>query len=183
MPSVKRGPSCLCLNVLNQASHSLGRDKMSYWLAWCILTLLPEPILTKIADAIYGITKPQSVMLTISRDDKICYVMMMSWNGNIFCITGPIWGEFTSHCWVPLTKASVAELSCFLWSEPEQTLVNNPDADDLRHHHAQDDVAVMLFSHRHGKAGFQGISWLYCITPVSTKLRLTLVVLNLFQQT
>ena len=48
--------------------------------------------------------------------------MMTSSNGNIFCITGPLCGEFTSHWWIPLTKASDAELWCFLWSAPEQTI-------------------------------------------------------------
>ena len=46
---------------------------------------------------------------------------MMSSNGNIFCITGPLWGESISHHqWIPLTKASDAKLWWFIWSEPEQ---------------------------------------------------------------
>ena len=48
--------------------------------------------------------------------------MMMSSNGNIFHVTGPLWGESTGHRWIPLTKASDAELWCFLWSVPEQTV-------------------------------------------------------------
>ena len=44
------------------------------------------------------------------------------WNGNIFRVTGPLCGEFTGHRWIPITKASNAELWCFLCSEPEQTL-------------------------------------------------------------
>ena len=48
--------------------------------------------------------------------------MMTSSNGNIFRVTGPLWGEFTGHRWIPLTKASDAELWCFLWSAPEQTV-------------------------------------------------------------
>ena len=47
---------------------------------------------------------------------------MMSSNGNIFHVTGPLLGEFTSHWWIPLRKASDAELWCFLWSMPEQTI-------------------------------------------------------------
>ena len=47
------------------------------------------------------------------------YTMMTSWNGNIFCVTGSLWGEFTGHWWIPLTKASDTELWCFLWSAPE----------------------------------------------------------------
>ena len=45
--------------------------------------------------------------------------MMTSSNGNIFCVNGPLCGEFTGHRWIPLTKASDAELWCFLWSAPE----------------------------------------------------------------
>ena len=48
--------------------------------------------------------------------------MMASSNGNIFRVTGPLCGEFTGHRWTPLTKASDAELWCFLWSAPEQTV-------------------------------------------------------------
>ena len=33
----------------------------------------------------------------------------------------PLWGDFTGHRWFPLTKASDAELWCFLWSAPEPT--------------------------------------------------------------
>ena len=49
-------------------------------------------------------------------------VMMTSSNGNIFRVTGPLCGEFTGHRWIPLTKASDAELWYFLSSAPEQTV-------------------------------------------------------------
>ena len=42
--------------------------------------------------------------------------MMMSSNGNLFRVTGPLCGEFAGH------KASDAELWCFLWSAQEQTV-------------------------------------------------------------
>ena len=48
--------------------------------------------------------------------------MMTSSNGNIFRVTGPLWGESTGHRWIPLTKASDVELWCFLWSAPKQTV-------------------------------------------------------------
>ena len=48
--------------------------------------------------------------------------MMTSSNGNIFRITGPLCGEFTGHRWIPLTKASDAELWCFLWSRLNKRL-------------------------------------------------------------
>ena len=45
--------------------------------------------------------------------------MMTSSNGNIFCVTEHVCGEFTGPRWIPRTKASDAELWCFLWSAPE----------------------------------------------------------------
>ena len=45
--------------------------------------------------------------------------MMTSSNGNIFRVAGPLCGEFTGPRWIPLTKASDAELWYFLWSAPE----------------------------------------------------------------
>ena len=35
-----------------------------------------------------------------------------------FRVTGPLYGEFTGHLWIPLTKASDAKLWFFLWSAP-----------------------------------------------------------------
>ena len=46
--------------------------------------------------------------------------MMTSSCGDIFRVTGPLCGELAGHRWIPLTKASDAELSCFLWSAPEE---------------------------------------------------------------
>ena len=45
--------------------------------------------------------------------------MMTSSNGNIFRITGHLCGEFTGLRWIPRTKASDAELCCFIWSASE----------------------------------------------------------------
>ena len=55
-------------------------------------------------------------------DVTVIICMMTSSNGNIFCVTGPLWGEFTGHRWIPLTNASDAKLWCFLWSAPAQTV-------------------------------------------------------------
>ena len=54
--------------------------------------------------------------------DNASYHMMTSSNENIFRVTGPGCGEFTGHRWIPITKASDADLWCFLWSVPEQTI-------------------------------------------------------------
>ena len=39
-----------------------------------------------------------------------------------FPLYWPLWGETTGYRWIPLTKASDAELWCFLWSALEQTV-------------------------------------------------------------
>ena len=62
--------------------------------------------------------------------DRVClfcswgsiYALMTSSNGNIFRVTGLLCGEFTDHRCIPHTKASDAELWCFLWSTPEPTV-------------------------------------------------------------
>ena len=57
----------------------------------------------------------------------------------------PLWGESTSHWWIPLTMASDTDLWFFLWSSPEQMFEKKHwDASDLRHDHAHYDVTVML---------------------------------------
>ena len=50
---------------------------------------------------------------------SFCIIMMTSSSGNIFRVTGLLCGEFTGPRWIPRTKASDADLWCFLWSAPE----------------------------------------------------------------
>ena len=61
--------------------------------------------------------------------------MMTSSHGNSFCITGSLWGEDTGDRWIPLTKASDADLWWFLWFTPEQNCwTTSAVAGDLRRH-------------------------------------------------
>ena len=70
--------------------------------------------------------------------------MMTSSNGNIFRVNGPLCGEFTGPRRIPRTKASDAELWCFLWSTPWiNGWVNNREAGDFGHHRSHYDVIVM----------------------------------------
>ena len=41
--------------------------------------------------------------------------IVTSSNGNIFRVIGSLWGETTGHRWIPLTKASDAELRCLFY--------------------------------------------------------------------
>ena len=58
----------------------------------------------------------------------------------------PVTGGFpsTGHRWIPITKASDAELWCFLWSGLEQTVKkDNQDAGDLRSQRANYGITRM----------------------------------------
>ena len=70
---------------------------------------------------------------------------MTTANGNIFRVSGPLWGEFTGHLWIPLTKATDAELWCFsLICAWINRWVTNGDAGDFRRHRAHYDATVMI---------------------------------------
>ena len=61
----------------------------------------------------------QAITLCIEATAENLEFMMTSSKGNIFRVTGHLCGEFTGPQWIPRTKASDAELWCFLWSAPE----------------------------------------------------------------
>ena len=61
-----------------------------------------------------GIRKAREVLTQGNR-------MMTSSNENIFCVTDLLWGESACQRWIPLKKASNAELWYFLWCVLEQT--------------------------------------------------------------
>ena len=71
---------------------------------------------------------------------------MTSSNGNIFCVTGPLCGEFTCHRWIPLTKGCVGVWVSSLIYAWINGWVNNREAGDLRRHRAHYDVTVMCSS-------------------------------------
>ena len=58
----------------------------------------------------------------LSTDSKTRSHMTTSSNGDIFRVTGHLCVEFTGPRWIPHTKASDAELWCFLWSASELTV-------------------------------------------------------------
>ena len=82
----------------------------SFWDRKCLdlrgLEPLPEP-------------KPNSDYSGVLNRSVEINTMMTSLNGNTFRVTGPLYGEFTGHRWILLTKASDTELWYFLWSEPK----------------------------------------------------------------
>ena len=67
--------------------------------------------------------------------------MITSSNGNIFLVTGHLYG----HRWIPHTKANDAELWCFIICAWINDWVNNREAGDLRRHCAHFDVTLMVW--------------------------------------
>ena len=75
---------------------------------------------TEHAVLVTGTKDLQDEWQELNRTTNKYYHIMTSSNGNIFHVTGSLWGESTGPRWIPLTKTSDAELWCFLWSAPEQ---------------------------------------------------------------
>ena len=63
----------------------------------------------------------KTILHYIKLNEQLIY-MMTSSNGNIFRVTGHLCGKFTGPRWISRTKASDAELWCFLWFTPEWTI-------------------------------------------------------------
>ena len=96
-------------------------------------SVLP-PTKTKIIERLGFVFNSTGITVQMTDEKKHCIIkladnllnivnMMPSSNGKIFRVTGHLCGEFTGPRWIPHTKASDAELWCFLYrSAPEQTL-------------------------------------------------------------
>ena len=70
--------------------------------------------------------------------------MMTSSNGNIFHVTGLLWGESTGHRWIPLTKLQWRGALVFsLISALTHGWANHRGTGDSRRHRAHYDVTVM----------------------------------------
>ena len=81
------------------------------------------------------------------------WVMMTLSEGNIFRYTDPSWWESTDHRWIPLTKAGDAELWCFLWTAPGQTVVQTLDTPAI-----WDAIELIMTS----------LQWMVCISAGSS---------------
>ena len=74
--------------------------------------------------------------------------IMTSSSGNIFRVTGLLYGTFTDHRWIPLTRDSVvASLMFSLICAWTIGWANDRDAGDLRRYRAHYDVHVIENSH------------------------------------
>ena len=79
---------------------------------WFTLWLDSDKQVTLGSYPVRGHIKGHIALIVVGWCQIICLNMMTSSNGNILRVTGPLCGEFTGHRWIPLTKASDAELWC-----------------------------------------------------------------------
>ena len=68
--------------------------------------------------------------------------MMTSSNGNIFCISGLLCGEFTGHRWIPPQRPVARSFDVFFDLRLNKRSSNNRDAGDRRRHRAHYDVTL-----------------------------------------
>ena len=66
-------------------------------------------------------------------------IMMTSSNGNIFQVTSPLCGEFTSDRWIPLQRRVMRSFNVFF-----DLRLNKREAGNLRRHRAHYDATVMM---------------------------------------
>ena len=143
MPSWKRRPFCLGLNVLSVHTtkyHVIILTAVDLELNAWMMKLeqrnqikmsrkdeMARSIFIKIIRHKMLVIKTSPFLVNPLEVDQIyggglaCHavIMMTSSNGNIFRVTGHLCGEFTGLRWIPHTKASDVELWCFLCSASE----------------------------------------------------------------
>ena len=105
-------PWCLCIKT-RCLSESDPQQKVELLIIWDSVKLMSRHcnILSRNNHRNTLIVRPPRWIMLF---------MMKSSNGNIFRVTGHLCGEFTGPRWIPHTKASEAELRCFLWSASEK---------------------------------------------------------------
>ena len=69
--------------------------------------------------------------------------MMTSSNGDIFRVTGPLWGESTGHRWFLSQRPVTRSYDVLFDLRLENNEANNRDAGHLRRYGAHYDVTVM----------------------------------------
>ena len=128
---------------------------------WCVVCRFAEnsgvPLAGKcrVFDDCFGV-------ISRCKSFRSYFYMMTSSNGNIFRATGHLCGEFTGQRWIPHTKASDAELWCFLWSAHwTNGWANTREAADLRRHRAHYDAIVMLWRKIRKQFALIWVLWLY----------------------
>ena len=112
----------LAVTWTNTDMFLIGLWKTNFSEIWIkMLNLSFMKMILKILSAKWRPFCPGERLENVKAASPRAQCIIASSNGNIF----RYWllcGEFTGHPWIPLTKASDAELWSFLWSAPEPTV-------------------------------------------------------------
>ena len=98
----------------------MNESALPYRVGWMwYLLYLAAPIETSFIHSLFAGSRLCNFKWTDFKPFLLLYIldissdiMMTTSNGNIFRVTGPLWGESTCDRWFPITKASDAELWC-----------------------------------------------------------------------
>ena len=110
-------PSCIGVQLpiklytIYQKKYAHGSSSLIFCYDEAVVNLIP----TKCVSINYS-PEVADTIRTVTLFVPWLHYMMTSSNENIFRVTVHLCGEFTVHRWSPRTKASDAELRCFLWS-------------------------------------------------------------------
>ena len=91
--------------------------------------------------------------------------VMTSSNGKTYRVTGPLWGESIGHRCILLTKASDAELWCFLWCAPEQTVEQTIETPVIWKHHGAHYYVIVMWCRKRKTATMPRVSIISRLTP------------------
>ena len=147
MSSVKWRPFCFGLNVLmcdnrpiwyhNTSRHHADLTMTIMWHVTCTSGYNPE------TNAMFK--KCQEVVSVFFFSQRYHWIYqafhddVIKWKH--FHVTGLLWRKYTGHRWIPITKASNAELWRFLWSVLEQTIEQTSETPVI-----WDDIAPIMTS-------------------------------------
>ena len=119
---------------------TVGGLQMGQCIRPCFSDLVVKVIVRGAMDGPLGVWQTQ-IGSPCLIDGWYC-IMMMSSNGNIFCVTGPLWGESTGSAVDSLTQASDAELQCFI-DQRRNIRVSKQSWRFFRRHRAYYDVTFV----------------------------------------
>ena len=176
----------LDLNELNKKTHLKGKMECIFYYLFPIflrsgftvhvLNCLDQ-ILINIyiyINILYHFTLIKLLASTCSEAPNILRLRVVKWtssNGTILSVTCLLWGQSTGQLWILLTKASDAELWCFLWATPEpvgkatiETAgFETPSRSLWRHCHVTHNIrrGVVFLNLKYNTSEIRGQYW-YC---------------------
>ena len=126
----------------------LNISHKSYWL-WQVNSVLFSPFVTLKLCTLFW-SAGHTTLLTMQG----IHYMTTSWNGNAFCITGPLWGESTDHRRITSQRASNADIRYFLDVRPSKLLIKQSHGRLFETPWRSSDITVMQARNAIGQSSY-----------------------------